>query len=138
MAKHWKSFVKKEKTSEEKEEFDIKTLLSSGGNTDKSLEDVAEFNTSLKSLLEEQKELEDKMAELTGKKATSPDKKYDHEIKTIDQKKKEEKKAEKITEKRREKRKEKGNSWNVAAPKKVRMKKKGTSILGASEKFVSN
>lgn len=107
MAKHWKSFVKKEEKSNYKEESDLKTLLSSKEKRSDttSLEDVAKFNTNLKSLLEEQKQLEDKMAELTGKKEANENyKKYNHEIKTIAQKKKEEKIAAK--KKERKKRKE--------------------------------
>ncbi|SNR14108.1 hypothetical protein [Tenacibaculum jejuense] len=112
MAKHWKQFVKKEKTSEVKEELNFKTLLSSEGKTtsEKSLEDVVGFNSSLRSLLDEQKELENKMAELTGKKdKSSTDKKYNHEIKTIDQKRK----AERLEEKKKYKKSKREDRWIV-------------------------
>ncbi|WP_442264614.1 hypothetical protein ACSIGC_09635 [Tenacibaculum sp. ZS6-P6] len=121
MAKHWKNFVKKEKASEEKEEFDFKTLLSSGENseTGKSLEDVVEFNSSLKSLLNEQKELEAQMAELTGKKEEGDsNKKFDYEIKTIDEKRREEKNA----EKKKRKRKKEDDKWRVDVSNKLKNK----------------
>ncbi len=115
MAKHWKSFVKKE-TTPVKEELDFKTLLSSGGKEgNKSLEDVAGFNTNLKSLLEEQKELEDKMAALTGTdKDKQADKRYDNEIKSVYQKRKEEKEA----AKKKAKSKKKKDEWKVDTVKK--------------------
>ncbi len=119
-SKHWKSFVKKEKTSEIKEVPNFASLLSGEtNNTNKSLEDAAEFNTNLKSLLEEQKQLEGKMAALTGKKEESnEDKKYNHEIKSIDQRKREEL----AEEKKRKKRKQKNKEWRVDTP--IKSKKK--------------
>jgi len=118
MAKHWKSFVKKEKApKQENEEIaNIASLISpEGKKSDKSLEDVAEFNSSLKSLIEEQKQLEDQMAELTGKKKESnTDKRYQHEIKSIDQKKKEEAAAAEKRKKRKEShRKKEDDRWDV-------------------------
>ncbi|WP_430412273.1 hypothetical protein [Kordia sp.] len=118
MAKHWKSFVKKEETpkKENEELVEITSLLSpEGKKTDKSLEDVAEFNSNLKSLIEEQKQLEDQMATLTGKKKDSNvDKRYQNDIKTIDQKKKEEQTATAKRQKRKEShRKKHDDRWNV-------------------------
>lgn len=119
-SKHWKSFVKKEKTLEIKEVPDFASLLSGETkNTNKSLEDAAEFNTNLKSLLEEQKQLEGKMAALTGKKEESnEDKKYNHEIKSIDQRKREEL----AEEKKRKKRKQRNKEWRVDTPTKSKKK----------------
>ncbi|MGG8497433.1 hypothetical protein ACQY1Q_13550 [Tenacibaculum sp. TC6] len=126
MAKHWKSFVKKEKTPEQKEELDFKTLLSSGEQTSKSLEEVADFNANLKSLLDEQKQLEDKMAELTGKKeASNTNKKYEHEIRSIDQKKKEERTEEK---KRQKNNKKQEDRWKVDIPVQKKTKESSISI----------
>ncbi|WP_046758276.1 hypothetical protein [Kordia jejudonensis] len=134
MAKHWKSFVKKEETpkKEDKELEDIGSLLSKEGKpSDKSLEDVAEFNSSLKSLIEEQKQLEDQMAELTGKKtASNTDKRYENDIKTIDQKKKEEKAAAAKRQKRKENhRKKQDERWDVTPS--FTLKKKNSSTIPA-------
>ena len=95
MAKHWKNFLKKEDTPKEEEELNFaESLLGATEKEAVAIDEIAGFNSTLKSLLDEQKQLEDKMAELTGKKTeSSSDRKYDNEIKTIDQKKKEEKQA---------------------------------------------
>ncbi|WGH74247.1 hypothetical protein P8625_08955 [Tenacibaculum tangerinum] len=106
--------------------MDFKTLLSSGEQTSKSLEEVADFNANLKSLLDEQKQLEDKMAELTGKKeASNTNKKYEHEIKSIDQKKKEERTEEK---KRQKSNKKQEDRWKVDIPVQKKTKEPSISI----------
>ncbi|MFK7747610.1 MAG: hypothetical protein AB8B65_04420 [Kordia sp.] len=138
MAKHWKSFVKKEKApkKENEEIANIASLLSPDAKkSDKSLEDVAEINTSLKSLIDEQKKLEDEMAELTGKKKDSnTDKRYENEIKTIDQKKKEEAAAEEKRKKRKESnRKQQDDRWEVT-PSFTPKKRAISSVPPISEK----
>ncbi|MEM6721257.1 MAG: hypothetical protein AAF611_18160 [Bacteroidota bacterium] len=138
MAKHWKSFVKKE-TAPKKENEDIENIASllspEAKKSDKSLEDVAEFNSSLKSLIEEQKQLEDQMAELTGKKKKdTTDKKYEYEIKTIDQKKKEEAAAAAKRQKRKEShRKKHDDRWEVT-PSFNKKRKESPSVSAISEK----
>ena len=140
MAKHWKSFVKKEETpqQENKELDDISSLLSAKGKpSDKSLEDVAEFNSSLKSLIQEQKDLEDQMAELTGaKKDSTTDKRYENDIKTIDQKKKEEKAAAAKRQKRKEShRKKQDDRWEVT-PSFTSKKKDISTVSSVSAPFL--
>lgn len=138
MAKHWKSFVKKEKAPKKGNEdiADIASLLSPGAKkSDKSLEDVAEFSTSLKSLIDEQKKLEGEMAELTGKKKESnTDRRYESEIKSVDQKKKEEAAEEKKRQKRKEShRKQQDDRWEIT-PSLTSKKKDSTSVTPITEK----
>ncbi|MGH1387766.1 hypothetical protein [Kordia sp.] len=138
MAKHWKSFVKKEKAPKEENAAiaDIASLLSSDAKkSDKSLEDVAEFSTSLKSLIDEQKKLEDEMAELTGKKKESKtDRRYENEIKSVDQKKKEEAEEERKRQKRKEShRKKQDDRWEIT-PSFTSKKKDSTSVTPITEK----
>lgn len=132
MAKHWKSFVKKEKVPEEENGAHpaITSLFSKDGKkSDKSLDDAAEFNSNLKSLIEEQKRLENQMAELTGKKKSGTDKRYDHNIKSIDQKKREEVAAEEKRRKRKEShRKKQDDRWEVT-PSFNKKRKESTSDL---------
>ena len=138
MAKHWKSFVKKEKAQKKENAAiaDIASLLSPDAKkSDKSLEDVAEFSTSLKSLIDEQKKLEDEMAELTGKKKESKtDRRYESEIKSVDQKKKEEAAEEKKRQKRKEShRKQQDDRWEIT-PSFTSKKKDITSVTPISKK----
>ncbi len=138
MAKHWKSFVKKEKTPKEENAAieNIASLLSpEAKKSDKSLEDVAGFNSNLKSLIEEQKQLEDQMAELTGKKkASNTDKRYEHDIKTIDQKKKEEAEAaEKLKKRKESHRKKQDDRWEVT-PSFTPKKREVSSVSPISKK----
>ncbi|AXG70882.1 hypothetical protein KORDIASMS9_03132 [Kordia sp. SMS9] len=138
MAKHWKSFVKKEKAPKEENAAieNIASLLSpTGKKSDKSLEDAAAFNPNLKSLIDEQKQLEDQMAELTGKKKESnTDRRYEHEIKTIDQKKKEEAEAAEKLQKRKEShRKKQDDRWDVT-PSFTPKKREVSSVPPISKK----
>lgn len=124
MAKHWKQLIKQEEPTKklvkdeeiENENFSLTDLLQPATN-EKSLEDIAASNINLKSLLEEQKELEQNMNALTGKteEHSTTKKQYDHEIKSVYQKRKEEhkeeKKKKKLLKKRKNNAKENSN-WN--------------------------
>ena len=139
MAKHWKSFVKKEKAPKKENAAidNIASLLSPDAkNSNKSLEDAAEFNSSLKSLIEEQKQLEDQMAELTGKKKKSnTDRKYENEIKTIDEKKKEEAAEEEKRKKRKEShRKKQDDRWEVTPSFTIKRKERDISRMPTTSK----
>jgi len=123
MAKHWKSFVKNEKSTGPNPPLDFKKLRSATERGGKTLDELAEFNAGLKSLLKEQKQLEDKMAELTGnKEASGTHKKYDHEIKSVDRKKKEER----AKEKRRLRLKKQEERWKVDVPVQKKTTKRTT------------
>ncbi len=125
MAKHWKQLIKqeeptknlvKDEENEENENFSLPDLLQPATN-EKSLEDIAASNINLKSLLEEQKELEQNMNALTGKteEHSTTKKQYDHEIKSVYQKRKEERKEEKKKNKLLKKRKnnaKENSNWN--------------------------
>ncbi|WP_271404931.1 hypothetical protein [Tenacibaculum soleae] len=122
MAKHWKQFIKQEEPTKKSvknediknKEFSLSNLIQPATN-DKSLKDIAASNVNLKSLLEEQKELEQNMNALTGKteEHSSTNKSYDTEIKSVYQKRKEEykeaKKKQKTLERRKNKVKENSN-----------------------------
>ena len=121
MAKHWKQLLKQEvitkNSEEEKDTFSFNDILKPNTTSDEtSLEDIAASNINLKSLLEEQKELEQNMNALTGKteEHSNTNKQYDSEIKSIGQKRKEERAREKkqkdLLKKRKNRTKEK-NSW---------------------------
>ncbi|QXP73714.1 hypothetical protein H0I31_12165 [Tenacibaculum sp. AHE15PA] len=124
MAKHWKQLLKQEVTTkkqvkeEENEDFSLSDLIQPNvTNDEQSLDDIAASNINLKSLLEEQKELEQNMNALTGKTAehSSSKKQYDSEIKSVYQKrkdaKKEEEKKNKLLKKRKSSTQENIN-WN--------------------------
>lgn len=155
MAKHWKQFIKQEEPAKksvkdedaENEKFSLSDLIQPATN-DKSLEDIAASNVNLKSLLEEQKELEQNMNALTGKteEHSSTNKGYDTEIKSIYQKRKEEykeaKKKLKTLERRKNKVKENSNLnrkekdfFNVDFIEKTQ--KKSTNLLSKKEEFPS-
>lgn len=151
MAKHWKQFIKQEEPAKksvkdedaENEKLSLSDLIQPATN-DTSLEDIAASNVNLKSLLEEQKELEQNMNALTGKteEHSSTNKSYDNEIKSIYQKRKEEykeaKKKLKTLERRKNKVKENSNLnrkekdfFNVDFIEKTQ--KKSTNLLSKKE-----